>query len=189
MKQIIAMKNIIAYALTLLIVACPCMAKDDDKIMNEYVVKAAFIYNFAKFVEWPPCREYGCSEFKLVLGIYGWENLSDRVGKAFNAINGKTVGNKVISVRYISDPARLMHCQMVYLFSSNETKGKILADRLKGRPILTVSNEETFVHSGGMIELLKVGDKLRFSINRSAAKDASIHIRSQLLKLAREVVE
>ena len=182
-------KKIIAFAMALLIWILPRLAVADDEIMNEYLVKAAFAYNFAKFVEWPPCSGDQCNDHKLVIGLYGWGALGDKVIDAFNSIKGKTVGKKVISVKYVNDPAELHTCQMVYSFSSKQKNGKSLMGSLKGYPILTVSDEEDFIYSGGMIELIKMGAKLRFSINRRAAKEASIQISSQLLKLAREVVE
>lgn len=181
-------KNIIALVLTIMLSVSPCMAADDDS-MNEYLVKAAFLYNFAKFVEWPPCQGQTCSEYRLVIGFYGWEGLGSSVKEAFDSISGKTVGKKVISIKYVSDPAELLTCQMVYLFSSKTETGHSLLDRFKGLPILTISDEEDFVYGGGMIELIKVGSKLRFSINRKAALEASINISSQLLKLALNVVE
>jgi hypothetical protein len=181
--------KLIAIILTLFICVAPCMAADDETILNEYLVKAAFIYNFAKFVEWPPCDTGNCSENKLVVGLYGGGNLAGSVGEAMNTIAGKTVGNRVISVRYISDPADISNCQIVYLFSAESKNVKAALDMMKGHPILSVSDMNDFAYSGGMIELMKVGAKLRFAINRRAALDSSIRISSQLLKLARYVVE
>ena len=187
--KITGVVKFIAFIMTLFLSLSPSLAADDGEIMNEYLVKAAFLYNFAKFVEWPPCEGQNCSEYRLVIGLYGWEDLGDRVGAAVESINGKTVGKKVISVKYISDPAEFPTCQMVYLFSYKARNGKSMLDRFKGLPILTISDEEDFVYSGGMIELVKVGSKLRFSINRKAALEASINVSSQLLKLALNVVE
>ena len=177
----------VSFILLLSIFVSPGLDANEDEVLNEYLVKAAFLYNFAKFVEWPPCETDDCTNRKLVVGLYGGRAFNDAVGEAMDSIEGKTVGSRVISVRYLSNPEDIPGCQIVYVFSKAQVKTVLNAT--KGLPVLTISDNDDFVYSGGMIELMKVGAKLRFAINRKAAMSSSIKISSQLLKLARYVVE
>jgi hypothetical protein len=147
---------------------------------TEYQIKAAFIYHFAEFVNWPTGAFTDASS-PMVIGILG---NNDFDGNLQRTINGKTVRGHPLQVRQLASPAEATNCQV--LFISKSEKGnlsKILAP-LQGNNILTVSETDNFIDAGGMINLVIVEDKVRFQINNDAAKKAGLTISSKLLSLA-----
>ena len=150
---------------------------------GEYQVKAVFLYNFAKFIEWP-------QETSLPLGapfticILG-KNPFDR---ATDAIVGKSVRNRRIVVRQITRPDEGSGCAMVFVSSSEQAKVRHIVDILEENSVLTISDLPRFVTSGGMIGFITLNDTVAFEINQGAAQRARLRISPQLLKLARTVV-
>ena len=99
--------------LLLFIGVVPKASADDP--LNEYLVKAAFVYNFTKFVEWPPCRTDQCDSKELIIGIYAAEDVADHVGRAIASIDGKQVAGRTIIVRYITNFKEIADCQLLYV--------------------------------------------------------------------------
>ncbi|MBI3622058.1 MAG: YfiR family protein [Nitrospirae bacterium] len=152
----------------------------------EYAVKAAFIYNFAKFVEWPTPSSGQASEQDgvFVIGILG----QDPFGGALDEmVAGKTVRDKKITVKRFSNIEDAMNSHIVFIgHSEKETIARIIK-RLDGAPVLTVSDIGRFAELGGMIELVIDQNRVRFAINVAAVEQAGLKPSSQLLKLARIV--
>lgn len=145
---------------------------------TEYEVKAAFIYNFAKFVEWQkPADE------ALPLCIIG----DDPFGSAIKNVEGKTVAGKRIAVRRIKSLEELKGCQMLFISSSEKRKLGEITGLAKDIGILTISDTENFAEKGVVINLYMEEDNVRFEINIDAASDARLKINSRLLSLARIV--
>lgn len=145
---------------------------------TEYEVKAAFIYNFAKFVEWQkPADE------ALPLCIIG----DDPFGPAMKNVEGKTVAGKRISVRRIKSLEELKGCRMLFISSSEKRKLGEITGLAKDIGILTISDTESFAEKGVVINLYMEEDNVRFEINIDAASDARLKINSRLLSLARIV--
>ncbi len=146
--------------------------------VSEDEVKAAFIFNFARFVEWP---EQKSAEVFLV-GYVGEKPLSGNL----QLLKGRRVQEKPIDVRQFNQDQAF---QYDLVFVSAEEFGKkpeILSD-FNDHAILTVSDAPGFVSSGGMIGLIIVDKKVRFDINHTAAREQGLRVSSQLLSLARTV--
>tara|TARA_B100000745_G_C20097675_1_gene375360 strand:+ start:94 stop:624 length:531 start_codon:yes stop_codon:yes gene_type:complete len=143
-------------------------------------VKAAFLYNFVKFIHWPQTNETS-NEFKLC--IYGEPALFELMQK----IPAKSIRGQALLILDIQQPTLLQQCQLVYMRTQNYTATQFILDNLSAHPILTVSDVDTFAKSGGMIEFKQKEQKLRFEINNSAAELAGLRISSKLLELALEV--
>ena len=147
---------------------------------TEYAVKAAFLYNFTKFVEWP---DSAFPEGTLRLCVLG----EDPFGKALQTVAGEEVaGHKliVLSTGKLSDPAG---CQVLFISrSERERMPRILAD-LRDLPVLTVSDTGGFIDQGGIINFTLEEGKVRFEINQESAERAGIKISSKLLRLATRV--
>jgi hypothetical protein len=152
----------------------------DRGSVGEYQVKAAFLYNFAKFVDWPA----GAAGNTIVIGVLG----DDPFGAILDfTFEGKTVGGKEFEVRRFQRIDQLQVCQVLFVSDSEEQNlGRILA-ALRGVPVLTVSDSRNFVSAGGMIELLLEDKKIRFDINLRGVKGSRLRISAQLLQLARKV--
>lgn len=146
---------------------------------NEYRVKAAFILNFARFVEWPAdaYSEGGV----LVVGIIG----DNPFGGSLDQLNGTTVNGRRISIRRFKVGDYLKGCQILFIGSSERNRlGKIL-DSVKGGNVLTIGELPQFNQAGGVIKFVIDDYKVRFEINAGAAGHARLRISSKLLALSK----
>lgn len=151
---------------------------------DEYAVKAAYLFNFAKFVEWPP-QALPTRQSPVTLCIAG----RDPFGNALETTGDKSLRERPLVIRRLSRLEEFTHCHLLFLSDSESTRlGQILA-KLKNGPILTVSDISGFADAGGMIGLVNVGQRIRFEINLPAVQKANLKISSQLLKLARIIGE
>jgi hypothetical protein len=151
----------------------------------EYAVKAAFIYNFAKFVEWPPgALPSGGSTFNVcVLG-------QDPFGEVLDStVAGKAIGGRMLAVERVASPSDAASCSIVFIGASEAANLARVLGRLQGTPVLTVGDLDRFADRGGMIGLFVENSRVRFAINTNAAERAHLRISSALLNLARIVSE
>ncbi len=150
---------------------------------REYKIKAAYLYNFAKFVEWPKSAfSNPASPFNIcILG-------QDPFGAALRSIEKKTIrGRKLIIHSHKTiNPADKYH--IIFIAKSEEKRLKAILSGLKGMAILTVSDLDSFIETGGVIGMVKQGNKIRFIINLQSGKESGLIISSQLLKLSLKVL-
>jgi len=146
---------------------------------DEYRVKAAFILNFARFIEWP-ADGYGDGGV-LIVGIVG----DDPFGGSLDQLNGNTVNGHRIVIRRLRAGDYLKACQILFVSSSERNRlGKIL-ESVKGGSVLTIGELPQFNQAGGIIKFVIQEDKVRFEINTGAAGQARLKISSKLLALSR----
>lgn len=145
---------------------------------GEYQVKAAFLYNFARFVDWPNRSGEPASVTICILG-------DDPFGGDINAIVGKPVGDRKLQVRRLGSGSGAADCQILFVSGSESSDLGRALGAIKGRPVLTVGDTPGFAERGVVINLYVDQSKVRFEINLDAAKRARLNISSQLLKLAR----
>ncbi|HUI76802.1 MAG TPA: YfiR family protein [Bryobacteraceae bacterium] len=155
---------------------------DDAQEPVEYEVKAAFLYNFAKFVQWPSDAAGASASLRLcILGRDPFGSLLEK------ALTGRTVGEKPIEIGRAAEARQLSTCQVVFISSSERTQAAAIVATLSARPILTVSEIPGFAALGGMVNFYIEDRRIRFEINPKAAARSGLRISSQLLKLARVV--
>jgi hypothetical protein len=148
---------------------------------SEYEVKAAFLYNFARFVEWPE----GLSGSPFVIGVFG----EDPFGSVLDqTVGGKRVGGSELVVRRFRSLESLEPCRILFVGAGEQGRFAQVVAALHGAPVLTIGESEGFLERGGMINLRLEGQKVRFEINAGEAERAGLKISSQLLKLAIRVV-
>jgi hypothetical protein len=149
---------------------------------SEYEVKAAFIYNFARFVDWPvrPGAPTG-----LALCVVG----KDPFGRALDALEGKAVGDRKLQIRRVSDPESLAGCDMVFISASEQHRLAAILRALRSSPALTIGDTRGFAEQGVMINFYLEGDRVRFEVNPDSATGAGVKISSKLLRLGRLVGE
>ena len=152
----------------------------DPTVAKEYKVKAAFIYNFAKFVAWP-AQKFADGNAPLVIGVLGPNPFGDELE---NALNGRQVNGRPVVVRQFDNPEAAKAAHLLFVSLNDEPR---LRRALKEYGVLTVGQSELFARSGGMITFTFEDDKLRFEINVGAAEQAGLKISSQLQKLAKNV--
>jgi uncharacterized protein DUF4154 len=149
---------------------------------TEYEVKAAFLYNFARFVEWPP-ESLRAEQFVIV--VLG----RDPFGAVLDdTVSGKTVGGRPIQVRRASRVDEVRDAQIVFVSASEAPDTPAILKALERPGLLTVGEVEGFVERGGTIKFTVQSKKVRFEINPIRAEQAHLKMSSQLLKLATLVV-
>lgn len=145
-------------------------------------MKAAFVYNFVRFVEWP---ESSVGAEGLVIGVLKDNEFGEHVSRI---VAGKTVGGHPIQVRSFDDSSSLVGCHVLFVGASASGEIDAILTVLSTQHVLTVSHLEDFAAQGGIIGFYKSDNKLRFRINVNAARHAGIKISSKLLDLA-EIIE
>jgi hypothetical protein len=178
-KQALGIRSRRALMAMLAVFAGPVSAVDTAA---EASVKAAFVYNFAKFIEWPAsaAAERG-SEVRICTA-----GLDAELASSVAALEGKSVQARTVSVKRDVKVAELDACRLLVL----GTTAQALAESVRGKAgLLTISDVKGFAASGGIIELFVDAGKMRFEINTRAAEHAGLRISSQLLKLAKVTPE
>ena len=172
---------------------------------QEHEIKAAFLYNFMKFIEWPTDKMGDANE-PVVVGLIGSKDFM----KVMEPIVQKKIHNRNITLKYFADYEKLKKpqeadeeqwkqkmealksCHLLMFCSYDsvrvEAAGEIIK-ALRDSPVLTVGEEDDFLESGGMINFLMEDRKVRFEISAVAAKKGKLKISSQLLRLAKKVIE
>ena len=147
---------------------------------QEYLIKAAFLYNFAKFVDWPS-DAFKDEQSPLYLSILG----DDPFGSALDSLRDKTVRGRPLVIRRCKSIEQVAGSHILFISPSEKDNLRPILNALKNSSILTVSETDRFGQQGGMINFLTVDNKIQFEINPVAAQGGRLKIGSQLLKLAR----
>jgi hypothetical protein len=151
--------------------------------LSEYQVKAAFLFNFAKFVEWPAAAGRS-AQAPLTLCIVG----DDPFGKTIDElVRGQSVGGRPFAVRRIGQVPRDDSCQIVYFGGLERSRAEQNLEAIKNLPILTVGDNEEAGEVQAMISFVIESSKVRFNINLEAAERSGLKMSSRLLQLARTV--
>jgi hypothetical protein len=152
-----------------------------DAPSREYAVKAAFIYNFAQFTEWPADAFKDDSE-PLVIAVIGPNPFGNALDRA---VHNKSVGTHPLAVRYYGEAREMGRCHVVYAGTSDPNKIREVIQAAGTSAVLTVGESEQFLTAGGAIRFFMEDGKVRFEVNLDAANQAKLKLSSKLLKLAR----
>jgi hypothetical protein len=147
-------------------------------------VKAAFLYNFGKFVTWPPAAEHADQPF--VIGVLGDDPLGDTLDQM--VVDRSIRGRKVSVRRFNAVDEATAHCQILFISASQAGQLAAILRASSRSSVLTVSDLDGFAERGGMIGFRIDDKRVRFDINAAAATSSGLVMSSQLLKLARSVV-
>ena len=151
--------------------------------INEYQVKALFLYNFSRYVEWPS-QSFKAANDPIVICILGQNPFG---GALDQAIAGKVVEGRPFVIREISDFQPGGNCQILFVGSTERKRFRLMAARLRGSGVLTVGETQGFTGDGGVINFKLEDGKVRFEIDVDAAAREHLHISSKLLSLAQIV--
>ncbi len=147
---------------------------------GEYNIKAAFVYNFTRFIEWPDSA-FAEPRSPFVIGVIG----ADPFGSRLEAImNGETVKGRPIQIRRFNNLSQSGNCHIVFVSGKTQADVKKLCEQLRGKPILTVSDRKNFDEEGGIIMFATEDNRIKVIINSTAAKASTLNISSKLLKIA-----
>jgi hypothetical protein len=177
------MKHIIAVILALCVLFSGVWSTTvESSSVREYQVKAAFLYNFAKFVEWP-AGSFVDDNSPIILCIIG----HDPFGELLNALRDKVIDGRRFLIKRISSVEALEECHILFISSSERRNLSQILQIVKNKSVLTVGDTNGFAQSGVVINIIPAERRLGFEINVEAAQRAQLKISSQLLKLARIV--
>ena len=151
-------------------------ARADD--LPEYRLKAAFVYNFLVFTEWP--ADVGGT---LNLCIVG----NDPFGKEIDGLQGKAAAGRTIALHRRASGEPLRDCQAVFIAAPAGDKLSRLVEGLKGHPVLTMADSAGAMQQGVALNMVVVQSKVAFEVNLQAARSARLTLSSKLLRLATEV--
>jgi hypothetical protein len=150
---------------------------------TEYDIKAVFLLNFTRFIEWPVSDGVADNQ-PIVIGVLG----DDPFGQGLDqAVRGERVNNRPLVVKRMTRLDDPVNCAAVFISRSERHRVGEILERLKGKPVLTVSDIPQFAEAGGMVGLVSEGGKIRLRINVEVAKAANLAISSKLLRPAQIV--
>ncbi len=152
----------------------------ETPLADEYQVKAAFLLNFAKFVEWPAVAFKG-PEDPITICVLGQNPFGTTLD---DVVRDKTVANRSFVVRGVLNAQQANTCQIVFVSASERKRFRLLLDGFKGRSILTVGEADDFTANGGIINFKLKDARVRIEIDAGAADRAGLRISSKLLSLA-----
>jgi YfiR/HmsC-like len=144
----------------------------------EYKLKAAFLFNFAKFVTWPEAEF--AAQPKVILCLVG----EDPFGTDLSILENRPVQGRPLTIRRAVKAADLKTCHAAFFADSARDQIPALLKTLGDAPVLTVGEGDRFCGQGGMISLLSVNQKIQFEVNVDAAQQAGLRMNAQMLKLA-----
>lgn len=159
-------------------VALPTLARAQNA--KEYQVKAAFLYNFTKFVEWAPER-FADRARPIVIGLVGPNPFGNELTKI---VAGRKANGRDIVVKQLASAAEAGAVHVVFVGAGEDAAMRSALAALRAAGVLTVSESPHFKAIGGMITFVRESDKVRFEINQHASEQAGLKISAQLLKLA-----
>jgi hypothetical protein len=170
--------------LLLAVLACAAFAEaraeDAPKAVPEFIMKAAYLYNFAQLTEWP---DGGNETFNLcVYGTY-------EIDAALEALRGKTINRRPLRLVRVTDAAEAQQCQLLFVGEGESGPGSRLFGKLQGTPVLTVTDDPRMNRSAAMLILFPEARRLAFEASVDLAKRSRLKFSSKLLGLARRVIQ
>ncbi len=186
------------FAVMILAMLAVPQVRAESSPSSEFQVKAAFLFNFLMFIDWP-AEKMGDNSRPMIIGLIG----DDQFGNAFDPVKDKMVNNRKVIIKRFKkleeikklDKAAqdkeieaIRGCHLLFICDSEEKILKEIFDLVKDNNVLTVADIPGFLESGGMINFLVEEGKIRFEINDTVASQTKLNIRSQLLRLAKRVI-
>jgi hypothetical protein len=150
---------------------------------GEEEVKSAFLYNFARFIEWPAAA-FADERAPFVVGVLGKDGLGEALDRT---LKGKTANGRSFAVRRSESVDDLRGCHLLFVPDSRKDDWDAVLSSLRGRPILLVGDSNGFAASGGSVNFILEDRKVRFEINPDAAARAGLKVSSKLLQVGKVV--
>lgn len=151
--------------------------------LPEQQLKAAFVLNFVRFVEWPD-RALGAVDGPVTICVFGRDGIEAALGE----MNGRQAHGRTVRVRLGASIEDTSACHVAFITESESRRVVQILRSVAGRPVLTVSDIDGFIDSGGAIGIVTGDNRLQFEVNRAALGQGQLRASSQLLKLARAVL-
>ncbi len=168
------------FFLLILTLSTAVSAQSGASVITEYEIKAAFLYNFAKFVDWPE-EIAGTDSGKIYIGVLGQSPFGGVLEKI---VQDRRIDGRTIVIKEFKRLQELDFCHILYISNSESRRLRRIFGQLSKENTLTVGESNDFLTKGGVIRLVNKRNKVRFEIDLEAANKAQLTISSRLLKLA-----
>jgi YfiR/HmsC-like len=152
---------------------------------SEYQVKAAYLYNFAKFVEWP-ARDFATPLAPIRLCVLNDQAFESELNQI---VTGKTITGRPVNVVPVRNGEQSRSCHILFINSYQDRQVLPILEALRDTSVLTVGQSKSFVEEGGIINFVLQDNRVQFQVNHKAANRAGLHISSRLLSVAKRVIE
>ncbi|MBD3234425.1 MAG: DUF4154 domain-containing protein [candidate division Zixibacteria bacterium] len=153
--------------------------------LTEYQIKAAMVFNLAKFTSWPDTA-FERSADSIIIGVLGVSRTIELLEKS---VEGNRIHGRKVAIKHIDENTDAPDCHILFVGSSTDETITDIIDAFSGISVLTISECSKFADKGGMIELTIKDNKVRFIINLKSIKKSGLAVSSQVLKLAEIVQE
>lgn len=162
-------------------------ANAQDEVALDYQVKAAFLVNFPKYVDWPS-EAFSGTNSAITVAVFGDDNVANEFQNMIQS--GLVIDSHPVVLKRIQSEADITgRSQILYIANSERARVSAILQKLKGSPVLLVGESDNFLEQGGMINMVPKNRKIRLQINLGAARQASLKISSRLLVAADVVKE
>lgn len=155
----------------------------EGDVSLEYRVKAAFLYQIAGYVEWPQ-HAFPRPDTPVTIGVIGAEPLAEELSRI---APGRTIGNRRIAVRRLSEPASLEGVQVLFIGRERRSQVASLTQKATERAVLVVTESEGALADGSMVNFVLVDGRVRFEVGLDAARRGGLTLSSRLLAVAQQV--
>jgi hypothetical protein len=155
------------------------VAAAEDPVL-EYRVKAGFLFNFAKFVEWP-AGKLSTAEAPIVIGVLANDPAAPVLQET---LQGKSANKHPLDVKILNDLSQIGACHIFFLGKTQKDRLNDVLAQAQRAPLLTLGESERFAEGGGMINLVRKQDSFRFEVNLAAAERAGLKISAKLAGMA-----
>jgi YfiR/HmsC-like len=180
----LSMGSRVPFLITLIVGFCAntLLAQTTGK---EYRIKAAFLLNFAHYVEWPPdtFKDANSPLTYCTIGDDPFDGVLDQ------SLNAKSVGTRPLRVQHLKPPENFQGCQIVFIGTNEKKRITAILETLKQAPVLVVGESSRFVQQGGTVGFLSEENTVRFEVNLDAAQRARLNISATLLSVAKTVID
>jgi hypothetical protein len=160
------------FALGLMSLLAPCLSA---QVQDERAVKAAYVFNLTKYVEWPHPNP------ELTIGFVGEGPMGETLQKV---LDGKTSEARPIRVILSPSDEQLQRCNILYIAQSSPKKIRAAVDKVRNKDVLTIGDSDSFARNGGMVGLVRTGDQVQIQVNLEASEEAHLKISSRVLNLS-----
>jgi hypothetical protein len=173
------MARFVALMIAIVLAAASFPALGAQDSAEEYAVKAAFLYNFARFTEWPS-EVFPEKDSPIIVCVFG----DDPFGETIDFLREKTIHGRPVLLKREKDLEELQTCHVLFVSSSKRNQLDQILGRTEGWSVLTVSDMDNFAHKGGNVGFVNQNNKIRFEVDPESTKEAGLRLSSKLLSLA-----
>jgi hypothetical protein len=160
-----------------------CAAAGEETLEIQQRIKAAFVYKFASYVEWP-ANAFAQPQSPVVIGIAGADAIARELEQS---VAGRKVGERQLQVRRLARGEKAAGCCHILFVGGERRSVEDILASMQGHPVLTVTDTPSDHPRGSVVNFLVLDNRVRFDISREAAERNGLQLRSQLLAVARQV--